>query len=267
MSRHFAITIAYDGTEYGGWQIQPNSVTIQQLLIDALRQATGERAHVQGSGRTDAGVHAVGQIGAFALEHWRAPAQRLVPAINRHLPASIVVRDCRDVVLGFDPIRDAVGKRYRYTIRNARVGDCMQRRFHWWLPRKLAVEPMQSAAKYLIGTHDFKSFESIGSVRKTSVRTVRELTVRSAPAIDGVDIVIEIEADGFLYNMVRNITGALVDVGSERFAPRRMQLVLDARVRDTTSQTAPARGLCLDSVQYPPHMFLSDRGSVSSPKS
>ena len=256
MRRQFAIKIAYDGTRYGGWQIQPNAPTIQQIITDAVAKATSEQVHVQGSGRTDSGVHAIGQIGSFVLESWNPHANRLVPAINRFLPFDIVVRECREVVVPFDPIRQAIKKRYRYTIRNAKVPDPLSNRFHWWIPKELDVEKMRVAAGFLIGTHDFKSFETLGSPRKSSTRTVYELTIQSNPSMDGRDLWIEIEADGFLYNMVRNIVGALWTIGSDRFGPQWMQTFLEIRARDTSSHTAPPQGLCLIQVTYPDLVYL-----------
>lgn len=254
--RHFAITLCYDGTKYGGWQIQKNSTAIQEIVTKAVSSATGEQVSIMGSGRTDAGVHAMGQVAGFSVSNWRAPAVRLIPAINRFLPRSIVVRDCREAISRFDPIRSAKGKRYRYSIRTSKVPDPMHHLYHWWHPRPLNIDWMNEAAKFLIGTHDFKSFETLGSPRKTSVRTVRELVISSRPAMNGHDVHIEIEADGFLYNMVRNIAGALSEVGIGRFSPRWIAEVLEKRVRDSSSQTAPALGLCLMHVEYPESLFL-----------
>lgn len=256
--RHFAITVAYDGTPYGGWQIQQNTVTIQQVLIDAIEQATGERVHVQGSGRTDSGVHASGQVAAFTLTNWRAPAIRLVPAINRFLPRSIALHDCRETVASFDPIREAKSKRYRYTLRNARTPDPIQHPFHWWFPRPLDVDAMKQGGALLLGTHDFSAFETLGSPRKTSVRTVKELSIDTTVYTEGCDLRIEIEADGFLYNMMRNIVGALCEVGVGRFAPRWIQTVLESKTRNACSQTAPPQGLCLIAVRYPESLFVSN---------
>ena len=255
MPRQFAITIAYDGTRYGGWQIQPNAPTIQQHIVEALEKATAERVHVQGSGRTDSGVHAIGQVGSFVLQSWNPPADRLVPAINRFLPRDIVIRECREVSHPFDPIRQAIKKKYRYTIRNSKIPDPMNNRYHWWIPKELEIEKMQKAAAFLIGTHDFKSFETLGSPRKSSTRTVYELTIQAREAMDGREIWVEIEADGFLYNMVRNIVGALWTIGSDRFGVPWMQTFLELKSRDTSSHTAPPQGLCLMNVTYPRDVY------------
>ncbi len=256
MPRKFAITIAYDGTKYGGWQIQINAITIQQQLTEALSKATKETTHVQGSGRTDSGVHALGQVAAFALQNWKHDSGKLALAINRYLPDDIVVRECREVVLAFDPIRDARSKRYRYTIRNAKVADVMNYRFHWWLPNLLDHTAMREAAKFLVGTHNFKGFETPGSPRITTTRTIYALEVCTIQTIDGLDLWIDVEADGFLYNMVRNIVGTLRDVGADRYGPRWMLTALESRERKQTDLTAPARGLCLMQVNYPKKLFL-----------
>lgn len=252
----FALTLAYDGTQYAGWQIQPNALAIQQVLGDAVSKVVGHRVLVQGSGRTDAGVHAIGQVAAFTTRAWEADAGRLVQAINGFLPRDIVVWESRRVVPEFDPIRNAIGKRYRYCIRTSRVPDPMRHLYHWWIPRSLDIDAMRAAAARLVGTHDFKAFQTLGSVRKTTTRTVRNLELYEQHALAGQEWVLEIEADGFLYNMVRNIVGALVEVGKGRFSAAWISEVLASRERDSDSQTAPSRGLCLVRVDYPRSVFL-----------
>jgi len=256
MTRKFAITIAYDGTRFGGWQIQPNATTVQQVLKDAIAQATSEQVHVQGSGRTDSGVHAVGQVGAFVLQNWRANSDNLIQAINRYLPRDVVICDCREVVLSFDPIRQAKSKRYRYTIRNAIFPNPMSHRYHWCIPKALDVESMRSASEFILGTHDFKSFETQGSPRRSTTRTVYDLTIQRVESLGGVELWIEVEADGFLYNMVRNIVGALWTVGSGRYGPRWIKTYLEMKERGTSSLTAPPQGLCLMLVCYPECVYL-----------
>lgn len=254
--RCYAIRVAYDGTRYVGWQIQPNGLAIQQVLSERIAQVVGHSVSVQGSGRTDAGVHAQGQVASFSSEDWKHPPEKLVRAINQRLPQDISVLECREVVLGFDPIRNASAKTYRYTIRNSSVPDPLRYAYHWWIPRDLDVSAMQQGAQKLIGTLDFKAFETLGSTRKTSVRTVRRLDVTAVQAIAGREIQIEISADGFLYNMVRNITGALVEIGKGRFGPNWLDALIASKERDSESQTAPARGLCLMSVEYPESLFI-----------
>ena len=260
--RFYAIEVAYDGTRYAGWQIQPNGLAIQQVLAEGIAKVLGHRVTIQGSGRTDAGVHAYGQVVAFSTPVWKHAANNLVRAINMHLPRDIAVLECRRVVDGFDPIRSAVSKTYRYTIRNSRVPEPLRYGYHWWIPRELDVQAMRLGACRLTGTLDFKAFETLGSNRKTSVRTVHKLEVISVDAIAGSEIVIEIQANGFLYNMVRNITGALVEIGKGRFGPEWLDELLEARVRVTHSQTAPARGLCLMSVEYPASIYIDPRDDL-----
>ncbi|MFN9605791.1 MAG: tRNA pseudouridine(38-40) synthase TruA [Planctomycetota bacterium] len=252
----FALTIAYDGTRYAGWQIQPNGLAIQQVVSDAVSKVVGHPVQVQGSGRTDAGVHAIGQVAAFSTETWRVDAWRMAQAIIGYLPRDIVVLASRRVVLGFDPIRRAIGKQYRYCIRTSRVPDPMRHTYHWWIPRPLDVAAMRAGAIHLLGTHDFKAFQTLGSVRKTTTRTVSRLEFFERPALAGIEWDIEIEADGFLYNMARNIVGALVQVGRRRFSPQWIRDKLASRERGTESQTAPARGLCLERVDYPDSIYI-----------
>jgi tRNA pseudouridine38-40 synthase len=261
--RTFALTIAYDGSLYAGWQIQPNGLAIQQVLADAIKQVVHHSCIVNGSGRTDAGVHAIGQVASLRSPNWKLPASRLIQAINRHLPRDICVVDCKNAIPGFDPIRHATAKRYRYTLRSSRIPDPLQYPFHWWIPKDLDLGEMQAAAKRLLGTHDFKAFESLGSPRKSSVRTIYAIDIYQRPSPiglqnTGVEICIEIEADGFLYNMVRNIAGALVEIGKARFSPLWIESILRSAERSSFSQTAPARGLCLLHVKYPASLFLPD---------
>ncbi len=259
MLKTFALTVAYDGTRYAGWQIQPNGLAIQQVLSEAIGRVVGHEVQVRGSGRTDAGVHAIGQVCAFSSSVWQPPASRLVRAINTHLPRDISVVDSRAVVEGFDPIRRATRKRYRYRFRTSRVPDPLNNAFHWWIPRRLDHEAMRLGAARLVGTHDFKAFESLGSRRITSVRTVYTSEVCVHEVMAGREITLEIEANGFLYNMVRNIAGALVAIGRGRFAPEWLDGVLGSRARNIESQTAPARGLCLMNVDYPQELFVTDQ--------
>jgi tRNA pseudouridine38-40 synthase len=252
----FALTLAYDGTRYAGWQIQPNGLAIQQVVSDAVSKVVGHPVQVQGSGRTDAGVHAIGQVASFTTETWTISADRMALAINGYLPRDIVVLESRRVVLGFDPIRSAIGKRYRYCIRTSRVPDPLRHAHHWWIPRPLDVDAMRAGAIHLLGTHDFKAFQTLGSARKTTTRTVSNLEFFQQPALAGIEWNVEIEADGFLYNMARNIVGALVQVGRRRFSPHWIRELLDSRERGTESQTAPARGLCLVRVDYPDSIYI-----------
>jgi tRNA pseudouridine38-40 synthase len=258
LRKAFALTLAYDGTRYAGWQTQPNGTAIQQVVSDAVSKVVGHAVHVQGSGRTDAGVHAIGQVASFSTSAWRPPAERLVQAINGYLPRDVIVISSRRVVPDFDPIRNAIGKRYRYCIRTSRVPDPLNHAHHWWLTRPLDLVAMRSGAKELLGTHDFKAFQTLGSIRKTTIRTIRCVDIHEQEALAGTEVIVEIEADGFLYNMARNIVGALTELGKGRFHSTWIREVLESRQRAPEGQTAPARGLCLLRVDYPDRVFQDD---------
>lgn len=254
--RTFALTIAYDGTRYAGWQNQSNAVSIQQRIEEAVFKAFNLDLAIVASGRTDAGVHALGQVAKLTLPKWNHDPQKIIPALNRRLTLDIVVRQIREVRMDFDPIRNAIAKRYRYTVRVAACPDPMWGPFHWYHPRPLDVAAMQVAAQYLAGCHDFVAFQTLGSPRKTTVRTIREISVEMQSAMEGYDLLVEVEADGFLYNMVRNIVGSLVEIGIGRFGPRWILDTLESKDRSRAGQTAPPHGLCLMRVDYPSACFL-----------
>lgn len=247
----YRLTVAYDGTNYFGWQRQPDQPTVQEELEKALWAATGDASiKAYGSSRTDTGVHALGQSVLIRTAAWRAAADKLPFALNTKLPADIVVRDAVPVPLGFHPLRDNDGKRYRYQVYNSRKGDPIGSRTHWWVRRRLSLERMQSAAARIRGRQDFYSFQSAGSPRSSTVRDVRRLEISDRPHMDGTLYTIEIEADGFLYNMVRNIVGTLVKVGTGQESPQWVSDVIAARDRRLAGATAPPQGLFLVEVLY-----------------
>ena len=244
--RVFKLIVAYDGTSYFGWQYQPDQPTVQQFIESALGTVLGHpRWPARASSRTDAGVHALGQVVVFKTNAWRAPADRLTPALNTHLPNDIVIRSAEEVSPNFHPLAFCVGKRYRYRVYASRVADPLDGRFHWWIKHRLNVDAMREAAEMLIGKYDFAAFETSGSPRQNTVRTVRAIEIESHAYLDGRQISIEIEADGFLYNMVRNITGTLVVVGRQRQSPSWVREVLVSKDRREAGQTAPPQGLQL----------------------
>ena len=247
--RFLRLTLAYDGTAYFGWQWQPNRPTIQGVLEDAWHQVTGEKIRVVGSGRTDAGVHALGQAVSLTTHSSLDPAV-VHRALNANLPPDVVVRQVCEAPQGFNAIDHSLGKRYRYLILDDRLRDPFSRHYHWHVRRPLDADLMNQAAQLLLGERDFKSFESAGSRRVSSVRTVRDLSVRRCEHIDGQRIWIEIEANGFLYNMVRNIVGTLVEVGQGKRPVEWVQEVLLAHDRRVAGMTAPARGLFLVKVLF-----------------
>ena len=258
VTRSFKLTIAYDGTGFSGWQVQPNQPTIQGYLQNALQRLTGDRIQVVGSGRTDAGVHAHAQVASCSFA-WRDSPQHLLRAMNTHLPESIVVHAAEEACQGFHAIRDAIGKRYRYQLKIGGIRDAFDFRYHWHLHGDLDFEKMRLAAQRLIGEHDFKSFQATGADRKTTVRNVRacDLIVPEVNHDHACHLLIEVEVDRFLYNMVRNIVGTLVEVGRGKQTVEWIDQVLVACNRDAAGPTAPACGLFLLRVDYPDSVLKS----------
>jgi tRNA pseudouridine38-40 synthase len=244
--RNIKLTVSYDGTDFNGWQTQPGYRTVQETLEGAIAKLTGaERVRVNASGRTDAGVHAVGQVVNFYTES-RYPADVLVRAINAHLPADVVVKDAADVPQSFDANRDARRKLYRYVIHDGAVPDPFLRRYAMQSRHQLDAAAMRRAAESLKGRHDFHSFETDWPNRMSSVRTVTHLAVNRF----GDWIWLDVEADGFLYNMVRAIAGTLINVGRGYWPEEQVAKILHAEDRAQAGPTAPAQGLFLMRVTY-----------------
>ena len=244
--RCIKLTIAYDGSEFFGWQRQSAARTVQATLEDALASTIGApMVRLLASSRTDTGVHALGQCATFRSTHWQAPAANLALAVNTQLPPDVIVRSARDVPMSFNPIRHAISKRYRYCVYASRISDPLGRRQAWWVKRLLNVDAMRRAAERLLGQHDFASFQTSGSPRISTIRHVRAIDIECRPYLDGQWITIEVEANGFLYNMVRNIVGTLVQVGRGRRSEDWVSQALSALDRKQAGQTAPAHGLCL----------------------
>ena len=256
-SRSFKLTVCYDGTDYAGWQVQPNQQTIQQTLQHALTTVTGEAVTVVGSGRTDSGVHALGQAASCTIDRWRASANDLLRALNANLPECIVVREVIDMPAGFHAIRDAIGKRYRYQLQVGGQRDVFEYRYRWRVHQPLDVAAMRFAAARLLGRHDFASFQASGAdPKKTTTRDVRACDVieQETSSDDALHLAIEVEADGFLYNMERNIVGTLVEVGRGKQTPDWIDQVIEAKDRCLAGPTAPPHGLFLVWVDYPKHV-------------
>ncbi len=257
-TRTLKLTIAYDGTDYAGWQTQSGHHTLQETFEKTLAQIVGQHTHACASGRTDAGVHALGQVISFDTET-SFSAETFKRALNAHLPRDIVVIEAEEAPPGFHARRDAKRKRYRYILHDSRVRNVLRLRYAYHIYRRLDVAAMQRAAAVLIGTHDFASFESAGSRRTSTVRTIYELSIRRG-AVGNEEkkeypsesdlIEIEIEADGFLYNMVRTIVGTLIEVGQGRVGEQWVAQVLAARDRRQAGQKVPSQGLFLVSVGY-----------------
>ena len=247
--RSIKLTLAYDGTAYAGWQVQPGQNTVQDVLETAIEKITGEQLRAIASGRTDAGVHALGQVVGFRSET-HLPPDVIRRALNAELPRDIAVLDAADAADDFHPIRDAVRKRYRYVIHDGPVRDVFRRRYCWQYNSRLDAAAMSRAAQALVGKHDFSSFETTGAERKDSIRTVYELQVERGRGVQEDLITIEVEADGFLYNMVRAIVGTLVEVGRAAQDESWVAEVLAAADRRAAGPTAPPQGLFLVRVDY-----------------
>ncbi len=243
---NFKIVIEYDGTHYHGWQRQKNDRTIQQEIENALTTMTGSRVTLNGSGRTDAGVHALGQVANFLCET-DLSAAAFQKGLNSILPDDIVIRDCRRIDESFHARYDAKSKIYRYQILNGRVPPAIGRQYVWFIRRRLDTAAMRSANSHLVGTHDFKSFEGTGSPRPHTTRTI--MTADWNEPKDG-SLIFQIEADGFLRYMVRNIVGTLVDIGLGKITPAKFSDILASKNRRNASATAPAHGLFLLEVKY-----------------
>jgi tRNA pseudouridine38-40 synthase len=247
--RTLRLTIAYDGAEFGGWQRQQGRRTVQGELERVLKQITGEEIVATSSGRTDSGVHALAQVVGFKTATWLAD-DVLLRALNAELPDDLAALDLRPAPEDFDPIRDAVRKRYRYVIKDGRVPDLFSRRYLWHIHQRLDVDAMQQAARGLLGRHDFTSYETTGSRRVSPIRTVYDILVERRQAEFTDHVIVEVEADGFLYNMVRNIVGTLVRVGRGQQEIAWPAEVLAARDRTRAGMTAPAQGLFMLWVKY-----------------
>ena len=247
--RTLKLTLAYDGTAYAGWQLQPGQPTIQGALEAALEKVTGARGRTLASGRTDAGVHALGQVVGVRTQSRLAP-DVLLRALNANLPDDIAVLEVCEMDRPFHPIRDARGKRYRYVIHDGAVRDVFRRFRAWHVPGGLDAEAMDRAAAALGGRHDFRSFQTSGAPRRTTVRTIHDIWVRRRPSPEEHVIVLEVEADGFLYNMVRAIVGTLVEVGRGAEPETWPAEVLAAADRRRAGPTAPPQGLFFVCVNF-----------------
>ena len=247
--RHLKLTIAYDGTQYGGWQRQPNAITVQELLERALETLIGTRVAIHGSGRTDAGVHARAQVASCTLTTRHSPLI-LCRALNAQLPKDIRVLGVREVNDGFHARFSARGKEYRYQVDCGAVADPFLRRYAWHHPHPLNVAAMRRAARLLKGRHDFAALSANpmrpASRARGTVRTVSKLAVSKRNDL----LTISVCADGFLYKMVRSIVGALVKVGEGKLTAEQLKELVKTKKRTTLVETAPAHGLFLWRVWY-----------------
>ncbi len=243
------LTVAYDGTAYSGWQIQPGRETIEGILNRCISELTGETVEVIGASRTDSGVHAMGNIAVFDTE-CSIPAEKFSYALNRRLPEDIRVQGSQEVSAAFHPRHCESRKTYEYRIYNAPFAMPSKRLYAYFTYTPLDTELMRQAAAYLAGEHDFKSFCSVDTQALTTVRRVDSVEVREEELAAGREIVIRVAGRGFLYNMVRIIAGTLMEVGRGKLPPGRVKDILEACDRQKAGPTAPACGLTLVGYEF-----------------
>ena len=243
--RRIRLTVAYDGTNYNGWQYQPNGITIEEVLNEALSDLTGEKVRVAGASRTDAGVHALCNYDAFDTR-MRMPASKFAYALNQRLPEDIRIRRSEEVEAGWHPRNCRSIKTYEYRILNEEFPNPLERLYAHFTYLPLDERKMREAAAFLVGEHDFKSFCSLHAQVETTVRTITALTVER----EGSRILIRVSGTGFLYNMVRIIAGTLMEIGARKYPPERMKEILKTCDRSAAGPTAPARGLTLTEYRF-----------------
>jgi tRNA pseudouridine38-40 synthase len=244
--KRFKLTLEYDGTNYVGWQVQPNGPSIQGTLQGALQALLGERVAVEAAGRTDSGVHALGQVACFSTER-ALPLKAYWMGLNAHLPPDIAVVAAEEVPLDFDPRRWSRGKRYRYRVSNRRSRSPLRRHTHWELFVPLDVAAMRAGAQHLLGRHDFSAFRASDCEAAHAVREVRALDIEGA---SGDELSFTVNGTAFLKHMVRNLVGTLVEVGRGKRPPAWVGEVLSGRDRTRAGVTAPPHGLALLEVFY-----------------
>ena len=272
--RRIRIVVAYDGTNYCGWQIQPNGITIEEILNRQISKLTGENIRIIGASRTDSGVHALGNVAVFDTES-RIPGDRFAYALNQKMPEDIVIVKSEEVPFDWHPrYQDEISKTYEYHIYNAKVRNPLKSRYSTFVSFDLDVEKMREGAKYILGEHDFASFCNVRTNAKDTVRTVHEIEVVEKP-VDvfrawntgqdsglstghfqkenefGREIIIRVTGNGFLYNMVRIIAGTLIRVGRGFYEPEKIREILEAKEHTSEGITAPPNGLVLVSIDYP----------------
>ena len=243
--KRIKLTVAYDGTNYSGWQIQPNAPTVEQVLDSAVYALTGENVHVTGASRTDAGVHGLGNVAVFDTES-TIPGERFSYALNRYLPEDVSIQESRQVADTFHPRHCNTRKTYEYKILNTTFPVPQLRNYSWHVPGKLDVDKMQEAAELLVGEHDFKSFCCVRSQTETTIRHIYSLNVRREDDF----VILSITGNGFLYNMVRIIAGTLVQIGKGQLCSDDIKKMLELRDRTVAGQTAPPQGLTLMKIEY-----------------
>ena len=243
--RNIKLTIEYDGKDFNGWQKQPNKLNIQGTIEQTIKSITGEEIELNASGRTDAGVHALGQVANFKTNS-QIPIEKFAIAINSKLKRSIVIKKAEEVDEKFHSRLSCKKKTYRYIINNTEEGSAIYRNLETHIQPKLDVEKMNQAVKYFEGEHDFKAFKASGTSNKSSIRTIYEAKVYKKED----RIYIELTGNGFLYNMVRIIAGTLVDVGIGKIEPEKVAEIIESKKRENAGKTLPPNGLYLLNVIY-----------------
>ena len=243
--RNIRLFLSFDGTNYHGWQVQPNAITVQEVVSCAVSAVTGETIKVVGCSRTDSKVHAKSYVCSFKTLS-KIPAENLVFALNANLPEDIVCVNADEVSEDFHAIASTISKRYIYKIENSKIPNPFLRNRVWNYKAPLDIKKMQEAAGYFLGTHDFLAFSAAGAQVKSTVRTIYEISVTKEDDI----ININVKGDGFLYNMVRIIAGTLVWVGLSKINPHDIPDIINSKKRENAGVTAPPQGLYLWEVEY-----------------
>lgn len=247
--KRIKLTVAYDGTDYSGWQIQPNALTVEAVLDEAIKQATGEIVHVTGASRTDAGVHALGNVAVFDTES-TIPPDRLAYVINKYLPEDVSILESKEVKPDFHPRHCNTLKTYEYKILCSKFPIPQLRNSAWHTVHMPDIEKMRAAAGILVGEHDFKSFCCVRTQVENTVRTIYSIDIDENQKFGSRLIIIRITGNGFLYNMVRIIAGTLLQVGRGHFAVSDIKNMLEKKERCEAGQTAPPQGLTLMGIDY-----------------
>ncbi len=244
--RRMKLTVAYDGTDYCGWQVQPNGITVEEVLNREIGGLTGEEIRVIGASRTDSGVHALGNVAVFDTES-RIPPERFSYALNQRMPEDIVIVKSEEVPLDWHPrYQEVITKTYEYHIYNGTVPNPLKRRTAAFVSFPLDVERMREGADFLMGEHDFASFCNVRTNTSDTVRTIYRIQIDR----EKDEIVLRITGNGFLYNMVRIIAGTLIRVGRGFYEPEKVREILEAGKRTEAGVTAPPQGLVLTKIQY-----------------
>jgi tRNA pseudouridine38-40 synthase len=243
--RNILLIIEYDGTSYAGWQVQPNGISIQQVLEEALERLLKERVRVHSSGRTDAGVHALGMPACFATTKM-IPLKAFTAGLNALLPPDIAVRDAREMPMEFHPRREATSKQYRYTLHISQNRSPVTRLYSWQLRGPLDIDAMRRGAGFFVGEHDFAAFRGAGCAARTTIRKVHSVEITQ----QGEFLLLDVTGEGFLRNMVRIMVGTLVEIGLGRRSANAVREMLEGRDRSAAGITAPPQGLCLVEVIF-----------------